>query len=199
MEDLRLLFYGDSFVAGVGDPEGRGWVGRVVEAAYAASLPLTFYNLGVRHETSVEVARRFEREAEPRLAEGADCRVVVSFGANDASEVDGRLRADLDETVGALAAVLGAAADRGLRAFVVGAPPLGDERQVARIASTSARLGVVCRERGVPFVPVVEELLRSTTWFEETARFDGRHPAAGGYGELAQLVLAGGFLDWLRS
>ena len=58
MTDLRVVFVGDSFVAGVGDPEGRGWVGRVVAAAHAAGLPLTAYNLGVRRETSADVLAR---------------------------------------------------------------------------------------------------------------------------------------------
>ena len=44
--DRRVLFFGDSIVAGVGDPEGRGWVGRVVAASFASGLPLTAYPLG---------------------------------------------------------------------------------------------------------------------------------------------------------
>lgn len=30
MRDIRVTFVGDSIVAGVGDPAGHGWVGRVV-------------------------------------------------------------------------------------------------------------------------------------------------------------------------
>jgi hypothetical protein len=47
MADRRILFFGDSLVAGVGDPSGDGWVGRVVAASCAAGLPVTAYNLGV--------------------------------------------------------------------------------------------------------------------------------------------------------
>lgn len=38
-----VCFVGDSFVAGFGDPEHRGWVGRV-----AAGSAATVYNLGIR-------------------------------------------------------------------------------------------------------------------------------------------------------
>lgn len=43
--DRRVLFVGDSIVAGVGDPQGRGWVGRIGEAAWASGLPPTAYAL----------------------------------------------------------------------------------------------------------------------------------------------------------
>jgi acyl-CoA thioesterase-1 len=67
--DRRVLFFGDSLVAGVSDPMGLGWVGRVVAASFAAGTPLTAYNLGVRAETSVQLASRWRQETGPRLSE----------------------------------------------------------------------------------------------------------------------------------
>ena len=72
-------------MAGAGDEEGLGWPGRLTAAAWAADLPLTSYNLGVRGESTSEVARRFRAEAEPRLIPGADNRVLFAVGANDVS------------------------------------------------------------------------------------------------------------------
>jgi hypothetical protein len=103
MADRRLLFFGDSLVAGVGDPTGAGWVGRVVAGAFASGLALTAYNLGVRGETSGQVASRWRAEALPRLWPGADCRIVVSFGANDTSVEHGRVRVEADRSLEALA------------------------------------------------------------------------------------------------
>ncbi|MDQ3850891.1 MAG: GDSL-type esterase/lipase family protein, partial [Actinomycetota bacterium] len=80
--DQRVLFVGDSFVAGVGDESGLGWVGRVVAASYAGGHPITAYNLGVRGETSHDVAQRWRAEARPRVRPGTDCRVVFSLGSN---------------------------------------------------------------------------------------------------------------------
>ncbi len=51
--DLRVCFLGDSFVAGVGDPEHLGWVGRVAARTNRGGQPLTAYGLGVRRETAV--------------------------------------------------------------------------------------------------------------------------------------------------
>jgi lysophospholipase L1-like esterase len=196
--DRRVLFFGDSIVAGVGDPHGRGWVGRVVEASFLAGLPLTAYALGVRRQTSVEVAARWLAEARPRLHPDADCRVVFAFGVNDAMLEAGAQRVDPAVSAGTLARVLGEAAQLGLPAFVAGPGPVCDPEHTARIAALSERFEAVCELRGVPFAAVVEDLGASSSWLDEAAHGDGAHPAAGGYDELARLVVAGGWLDWLR-
>lgn len=197
MDDLRLLCFGDSFVAGVGDPRGQGWVGRVVEAAHAAGRPLTAYNLGVRRETSVEVAVRWRFEAMPRRSPGADCRAVFAVGANDTTLEDGRVRVAPERSCMALDKMLGQAAEVGLPAAVAGPPPAGDAEQQARVVALSDAFAEVCAARDVPFWPVAGTLLASRTWLDEAAAGDGAHPAAGGYDLLARTLIDGGLLDWL--
>jgi hypothetical protein len=94
--DLRALFFGDSLVAGVRDPGGKGWVARVVAASFAEGLPLTAYNLGVRGETSQQVAARWRAESLPRLLPSTDARIVLSFGANDTTVEGGGLRVETE-------------------------------------------------------------------------------------------------------
>jgi acyl-CoA thioesterase I len=84
--DTRICFLGDSFVAGVGDPTARGWVGRVTEAGFAARSPFTAYNLGVRGQTGPQTAARVSAEVPPRLSTAGNPRIVVSFGANDTAD-----------------------------------------------------------------------------------------------------------------
>lgn len=88
MDDLRVCLVGDSFVAGVGDPDHLGWVGRVAARSHGAGRPLTAYALGVRRQTSQDVADRWRAECTPRLPDGCDGRVVVAAGA--ASKRDSR-------------------------------------------------------------------------------------------------------------
>lgn len=197
MDDLRLLCFGDSFTAGIGDPHGQGWVGRVVAAAYAAGRPLTAYALGVRRETSVEVAVRWRFEAMPRLRAGADCRVVFAVGANDTTAEDGRVRVTPDRSCMALEKVLDQAATLRLPAAVAGPPPVGDAAQQARAVALSDAFAEVCAARGVPFWPVVETLLASPAWLEEQTAGDGAHPAGRGYDLLADALIEGGLLAWL--
>jgi lysophospholipase L1-like esterase len=197
MDDLRLLCFGDSFTAGIGDPHGQGWVGRVVAAAYAAGRPLTAYALGVRRETSVEVAVRWRFEAMPRLHPGADCRVVFAVGANDTTVEDGRVRVTPERSCMVLDKMLDQAAALGLSSAVAGPPPVGDAAQQARAVALSDAFADVCAARSVPFWPIAEALLASPTWRSEQAAGDGAHPAARGYDLLADALVEVGLLAWL--
>ncbi|MGI8731147.1 MAG: GDSL-type esterase/lipase family protein [Solirubrobacteraceae bacterium] len=196
--DCRVLFFGDSFVAGVGDPEARGWVGRVAAASAEADLAFLPYVLGVRRETSVQVAARWLAEARPRMAQDADCRVVFSFGANDATAESGSQRVEPGVTLGTLRRVLGEAAGMALPVFVVGPGPVGEREPDLRIAELTQRMGAVCEQREVAFAAVAESLCGCASWTSEAAAGDGAHPGAGGYDALARLVLKAGWLDWLR-
>ena len=77
---VGLVFVGDSFVNGYGDPKALGWVSRVVARTPHEGVRLTTYNLGVRGETAGGVAerwltegmRRFEGVTERRLLQA--CR-----------------------------------------------------------------------------------------------------------------------------
>jgi acyl-CoA thioesterase I len=46
-------------------------------------------------------------------------------------------------------------------------------------------------------VSVIDGLLASPVWMEQAAAGDGAHPCVEGYDALADLVLAGGWLDLL--
>ncbi|MGX6512211.1 GDSL-type esterase/lipase family protein [Rhodococcus sp. SJ-2] len=96
---LRVCVFGDSFVAGVGDPAHRGWVGRVAERALA-ELPvdLTVYNLGIRRDTSSDVRARWPSEALARFSREYDNRMIVSFGVNDTTLQNGTLRVEPAES-----------------------------------------------------------------------------------------------------
>lgn len=194
------MFCGDSHTVGAGDPETLGWAGRVAGAAMAAGIPVTSYNLGVRGQTSVETAVRWRAEVAPRLPDdGSDTRAVFAFGVNDVALRDGNLRCSREESLGALRSALDGAEELGMRCFVIGPAAIDDEAMNGRIAALSAAFEEICDERGVPFVPLVEELRQSHLWRQEVAVGDGAHPGAWGYIEIARLVLAAGWLDWLRS
>jgi lysophospholipase L1-like esterase len=194
-----LMFFGDSHTAGSGDPAALGWVGRAAATALGEGIPLTPYNLGVGGETSVEVAARWRAEALPRLpAEGeGDPRAVFAFGVNDVTLRNGTLRCSLDESLASLERVLEDAGALGMRSFVVGPAAIDDEAENERIAELSRAFEALCVPRQVPFVPLAEELRGSEPWRRELAAGDGAHPGARGYEEMARLVLAAGWIDWL--
>jgi acyl-CoA thioesterase I len=62
---MHLCVFGDSFVAGIGDPCRLGWVGRAIAALNRPQI--TLYNLGVRGQTGADILARLHCEAAPRL------------------------------------------------------------------------------------------------------------------------------------
>jgi acyl-CoA thioesterase-1 len=187
--DLRVCFVGDSFVAGVGDPEHLGWTGRLCAGSERSGVPVTGYVLGIRRQTTTEVAQRWAAECRPRLADGDwESRVVLSTGVNDTTEVDGAQRSTPQESAAALTAMLTGADAEGWPVLVVGPPAVADDAQNQRIADLDDRFARTCAEHGVPYVPVAPALAADPTWRTEVAAGDGAHPGAAGYAILAALV-----------
>lgn len=187
MASLRLCFVGDSLVNGTGDPACLGWTGRVCAAACDAGHDITYYNLGVRRATSVEVHHSWREEVSRRLPEGVNGRVVFSFGVNDTTELDGHLRVAQKTTL-ALADALLADAQSTWPVLLIGPTPVLDEAHNRRIAQLSQALATVASRRGVAYLPVFEALYQTGVWRDEVRRHDGAHPRARGYAELAQHV-----------
>ena len=186
--DRRVYFVGDSFVAGVGDPEHRGWVGRLAERAQRAGAPITAYNLGVRRDTSDDICRRWMDEVAVRRGAGAQERLVVSFGVNDTSRCGHDTLVAAEHSVANLRTLLGEATTAHLPVLVVGPPPVADRAQNRRIAALDERFRRTCAEARVPYVAVFAALQSEPRWMDEVSAGDGSHPAAAGYGLLADLV-----------
>ncbi|MFF2656413.1 GDSL-type esterase/lipase family protein [Kitasatospora sp. NPDC058032] len=201
--DVRIVFFGDSFVQGVGDPEYRGWAGRAVADCLAGlgvgPEAVTAFNLGVRRSTSADVLARCWGETAVRALPGADNRLVLSVGSNDAVEEDGRPRVAPEACLANVAALLDGARERGLAPLVVGPPPVvgAGAPHLERVSVLADGIAGICAGRGVPFVGVTRELAADRVWTAEALAGDGAHPGAGGYRRLADLVLRGGFRDWL--
>lgn len=194
MSAPRVHFYGDSFVAGFGDPLGAGWVGRIAQRSSRAGAPIEVANHGVPGETSVQaVARFFNTRIEPLELRDCDELVVLSFGTNDV--ITG---VPAEQSRAALEAALNLAGELHVRAFVVGPPPVGDLPEAdARLAALSEEFSEICADRGVPFAPTHAALSEPGAWREKASATDGSHPAEGGYEQLTELIAAAGFVDWL--
>lgn len=202
MTDIRICFVGDSFVNGTGDSSGLGWVGRVCVAAQQASRPaisLTYYNLGIRRDTSADITRRWHAEVTRRLPPECDGRVVFSFGTNDTTLEGGQPRVDLAQSI-QYAQTLLTAACRQFPVLMVSPAPLIDSDQTSRIAQLSHHLKQVCDELAIPYLDVLTPLRRSPIWLHEAQAGDGAHPNAAGYAVYAQLVQHwSAWSDWFVS
>ncbi len=197
---MRICFFGDSFVNGVGDPSALGWTGRVVAAARGRGLDITAYDLGIRRDTSADIAARWRAEADRRLPPDTPARLLFGFGANDACPgPDGGLRVPVAQTLVTAEAILTDAARRAPTLMIGPIPVLDDPAIDARIAALSADLAHLCRRLAVPFVPVFDVVSTCEPWRREAATGDGTHPGAEGYAALAEALWATpGFRTWLH-
>jgi lysophospholipase L1-like esterase len=188
-EDSRICFVGDSYVNGTGDPEYLGWVGRVAVAARRKGHNLTSYNLGIRRETSADIAKRWRQEVKPRLPSGCTPFVVFSFGTNDTTLEHGHLRVGESQSVENARGMLRAAKQLSSVAMI-GPPPTADAEQNLRTHGLSHLFAEVARNEAVPFLSVFAQLAEDTIWMSEVRAGDGAHPSAAGYTQLAALVEA---------
>ncbi|HEY9236427.1 MULTISPECIES: GDSL-type esterase/lipase family protein [Phenylobacterium] len=182
---MRLIAFGDSLVAGAGDPDHLGWVGRAV----AGRRAITLYNMGVRRETSADIATRWRAEALPRMADDEPMRIVFSFGANDCHPVGGAPRLGQAESLKNAQAMLSAAAVL-CPVLLVGPPPMADPGVSARLEGLNENLKMLASRLKVPFIDVFQPLMADGLWRAEAIAWDGAHPGAGGYQRMADLVSA---------
>ena len=183
--DIRICFVGDSLVNGAGDEAALGWTGRLCARANAAGYSITYYNLGIRRDTSRDIADRWHQECARRLPDHCDGRIVLSCGVNDTVVEGQATRVPKAESIDNIRRTI-----RAMRAWplgVVGPPPVSDDAHNDRIASLSRAMRAFYRDRRPD---MYEPLVADSNYREQLARVDGAHPDSTGYQRIADLVAA---------
>ena len=184
---MRICFIGDSFVSGAFDDECLGWAGRISANARRRGHDVSPYNLGIRGETSVQIARRWRAEAELRQSPQQEGRLVFEFGVNDVREVNGKPQLSPEQSLAAAREMLTAAA-QWKPTLMIGPPSGCDDPRNGRVKALSGGLAKLCAELRVPYFDSYTPLLASSTWTPCVKGVDGTHPSAAGYGEWAKLI-----------
>lgn len=184
---MRICFVGDSFVNGIGDPECLGWTGRLIRNCWARGHEVTYYNLGIRRNTSEQIASRCKSEISRRLPEDIDGRVVFSFGTNDTTIEQGECRVPKDQSIANFRRILSEAQSK-YPTLMIGPPPILDSDQDQRTHQIDQAYSEHAKELDVPYLSVFQELRESTDWESEIRNFDGAHPQEKGYDQLASMV-----------
>jgi len=198
ISQIRICFLGESFVNGTGDPEYLGWAGRICVNANKKGHDITYYNLGVRRETSTQLKARWLKEATYRLPKEYDGRVVFCFGVNDTTIENGKTRVAVEDSLNNIRSIL-SEAKQLYPVLMVSPLPCTDEGQNQRIANLAQEFGLVCQKLNVPYLNAFPKLEKSKIWIEEAKNYDGAHPRAAGYAELAQIVDNwDAWLNWFR-
>ncbi|MFB2876147.1 GDSL-type esterase/lipase family protein [Floridanema aerugineum] len=199
LSNVRICFVGDSFVNGTGDSQCLGWTGRICSAAIKQGHDITYYNLGIRRETSADIAGRWLEEVSRRLPEDCDRRIVFSFGVNDTTIENGKLRVELSKTKENTQQIL-SVAKTSFFVLMVSPPPIAEIEQNSRVETLSQELAIICQQLKVPYLDVFTPLQKSEVWLKEVAANDSYHPNAAGYLEFANLVQNwDAWQSWLNS
>jgi lysophospholipase L1-like esterase len=184
---MRICFLGDSFVSGAYDSECLGWAGRISAAARGRGHDISPYNLGIRGETSLQLAGRWESEAALRNTTMQELRLVFEFGMNDVREVNGKPQVEETQSIAAARGIL-SRASQWKPTLMVGPPPVNDEPRSGRVRVLSERLASLCCELGVPYFDSCSALCETGIWRRDVVEVDGTHPTAAGYAEWARLI-----------
>ena len=197
---MRICFFGDSFVNGTGDDEALGWPGRLVAAARHRGLDVSFYNLGIRRDTSDDIAARWQDEARRRLPDGCNPRLAFSFGTNDCAAADiGEARVPLARSLNNAEEILTAARSFAPTRMIGPPPPLRDAVANGRLAALSREIAELCARLDLPFLETATFVGQCEPWRREVAAGDGAHPNKLGYAALTQYIAAWpAFAQWLE-
>ncbi len=190
LKEVRICFVGDSFVNGTGDPECLGWTGRICTNANKKSYDITYYNLGIRRDTSTNIAKRWLQEVSLRLPKEYDGRVIFSFGLNDTTVENAKSRVDFADSIKNTREIL-SEAQKLYPVLMVGPAPYAERENLQRRqinTDLSKQFALICDELNVPYLDVIPILEKSNIWINEARANDGAHPKAGGYAEFAQIV-----------
>ncbi|WP_029068449.1 GDSL-type esterase/lipase family protein [Jonesia quinghaiensis] len=189
---LRIAIIGDELVAGVGDPKGLGWLGRVMARTDAGVTTMAF-PLAVPGETTTEMSARWEGEFARRASSDPDVdhRLVIGLGIADITAGLSVARSRLN-----LANILDLADQHKVKTFVVGPPPTVPELN-EHVQELSHAYADVADRRRVPYVDTYTPLVGHDQWYSDLAVNAGPYPAQAGYGLIAWLVLHSGWYSWL--
>ena len=163
-----------------------GWAGRLCAAAYARGIPVTYYNLGIRRNTSKDILLRWEMECSLRLPESCDGRIVLSCGVNDTVIENGAVRVHPENSCANVREIL-----RGAKKYeilMLGPPPVGEDEQNERIMSLSQAYAQEAKALGVPYIDLFSPLASDAAYQREVSNNDGSHPRSGGYAKMADIV-----------
>ena len=201
----KVIAIGDSLIYGYGDSEGGGWVERLRLQWMNPETPgPILYNLGVRGDGAVQVAKRMEREFCDRgeLRHRTPDVLVLSFGVYDsahAGRANGRPVTDIIRFEQLVEQLLQKARQL-CPVYFVGMVPVNEaampfanilhfsQAEQRRYRDITRRL---CQENDVPYLDLFEQWSQeSDEWVCDRLCADGIHPNILGYRTILQSIQA---------
>lgn len=202
-QPLKIVALGDSLVYGFGDPEGGGWVERLRRTwMLPESAGHVLYNLGVRGDRTVQVAKRLEVEFRHRgeLRNRVPDIIILSVGVNDSARVgrpDGKNYTNFVNFEEQLTSLL-QQAQKLCPVLFVGMVPVNEAKMPfldclyynhddQHRYKEATRLA--CRKQGIPYLDIFDKWMQQPEiWRVNRLSNDGLHPNTLGYQTLLEDV-----------
>jgi acyl-CoA thioesterase-1 len=206
MTKVRVCFIGDSITNGTGDSKMLGWPGYLCQAEVEAGHDMTDYNLGIRGDTSDDIAPRWRAEVEARLParqrSAINAAIVFNFGLNDATmKGEGEaaeIRVPLSRSIKTAREMLGTA--RGIAPTLWVGPSAVDDslmplrndagdildKRNARTADYNLAFRALADELQIPYLDMLSKTINDKSWPGMLS--DGLHPADAGHQHVAGIV-----------
>lgn len=194
----RICFVGASTTEGMGDETGQGWPGRLTSTARDR---IVGYNLGVRGQLLAEINARARSECAARLLHPSLGGIVFCSGMNDIARHNGIPRTPKRRVLETFEAILSALQEVApvisVGPLPVYAPKMPYHSVVTGldldfrnddIQEMDAAYGGICRDLGIAYLPVFEDLLKSDIYGRSLEQGDGLHPGGEGYQLVADKI-----------
>ena len=186
-DDIRICFIGDSLVNCTGDETCLGWAGRLCMSAIKSGYRVTYYNMGIRRDTSHDILMRLENECLLRLPMTCDARMVISCGVNDTVLENGQSRVKLKNSRNHIQKILTTAKSK-YKVIMVGPAPVNDNLQNKRIQELNDIFSNEANLIGIPYIETFSLLEFDDSYRKEISLNDGSHPGSEGYIKLANII-----------
>jgi len=197
MAQIRIGFVGDSITHGTGDETLLGWTIRAGQAEVARGHDVTVYNLGIRADTSLLIAGRWEAECAARHRQGIAWATVFAVGINDSAHeksaaMDGQ-RVPLDRSLDVIGDMLEKAKRFGPVLWVGPTPVVEAMMPLDRLPGViydfrntvideySRAYAARAEAIGVPYLDLYMPLAADPAWDAALRKSDGLHPNSEGY------------------
>lgn len=194
-----FFFFGDSITLGVNDALAGGWVGRFAGLASQRAglpvLPSTFYNLGVRKHSSLQIRERWLSEYRSRINDASVPYLVFCFGTVDMAAPNGSVVVPMKDSIQNAQAIL-SEAQMVAPVLMMGPPPVKNPDHQERLKKLNETYAGLCLDLGVAYL----DLLNGLPAVFVADLDDGLHPGKTGNLLIAeQLLKAPIMMDWLRN
>ncbi|MFA5714523.1 MAG: GDSL-type esterase/lipase family protein [Candidatus Paceibacterota bacterium] len=185
---MTICIFGDSITWGAFDFEKGGWVERL--KTYLINDDVYVYNLGVSNDSTENIIKRFDAEAEARNPD----IIIFSVGTNDALKADGKNLISIDEFIKNIETLTDKARKITNKIVFIGLTTVDESKTNPyswdeSLSSDNQTVGeydeairVFCEENDIIFIDMLGLLNKN----EDLC--DGLHPSATGHQKMFEVI-----------